>query len=105
MNGMLIGGRSLFLSMVVIGMGGTRRRVEKGMGSVYGSTFKLVGLGFLGMFTILLDPVIQSGFGWIGGAKRGCYGMLSLPFIKLLFINRQQCLNTYLVIMKIWFGQ
>ena len=58
MSGMPIGGRSLFASMVVRGMGGTRRRVREGMGSVYGSTFKLVGLGFLDMFTILLAPVI-----------------------------------------------
>ena len=91
---MPIGGRSLFASMVVRGMGGTRRRVGEGMGSVYGSTFKLVGLSFLGIFTIMLDLVIQSGFGWIGGAKKGCYGMFSLPCIRLLFINRQQCLNT-----------
>jgi hypothetical protein len=60
---MLIGGRSLFVSTAVIGMGGIRRRVGEGMGFVYGSTFNLVGLGFLGMFTILLDPVNQSGFG------------------------------------------
>ena len=105
MSGMLIGGKSLFVSMVVIGMDGTRRRVGKGMGSVYGSTFKLVGLSFLSIFTIMLDPVIQSGFGWIGGVKRGWFGMLSLPFIRLLFLNRQRCLNTYLGIMKIWFGR
>ncbi len=74
--------------MVVIGVGGIRRKVGEGMGSVYGSTFKLVGLGFLGMFNILLASVIQFGFGWIGGVMRGCYGMFSLPFIRLSFINR-----------------
>ena len=105
MSGMPIGGRSLFASMVVRGMGGTRRRVGEGMGSVNGSTFKLVGLGFLGMFTILLAPVIQFGFGWIGGTKRGYYGMFSLPFIRLLVISRQRCLNVYLGIKKIWFGR
>ena len=89
MSVMLIGDRSLFASMVVRGMGGTRRREGEGMGSVYGSTSKLVGLGFLGMFSILLVPGIRSGFGWIGGAKRGCYGRFSLPYIRLLFINRQ----------------
>jgi hypothetical protein len=55
---MLIGGRSLFVSMVVIGMGGIRRRVGEGMGFVCGSTFNLVGLSSLGMFIILLEPVI-----------------------------------------------
>ena len=30
---------------------------------VCGSTFNLVGLSFLGMFTIQLDPVFRSGFG------------------------------------------
>jgi hypothetical protein len=59
MSGMLIGGRSLLASMVVIGMGGIRRRVGEGMGSVYGSISNLVGLGFRSMFDILLDPEIN----------------------------------------------
>ena len=94
MNVMRIGDKLLFASMVVRGMDGTQRREGEDMGSVYGSTFKLVGLGSLGMFGILLVPGIRSCFGWIGGAKRGCYGRFSLPYIRLLFINRQQCLNT-----------
>ena len=105
MSGMLIGGRSLVVSMAMIRMDGIRRRVGEGMGSVYGSTFNLAGLGFLSMSIILLDPVNQSGFGWIGGVKKGCYGMFSLPFIKLLSISRRRCPNTYLGIMKIWFGR
>ena len=106
MSGMLIGGRSLVVSMVVvIGMDGIRRRVGEGMGSVYGSTFSLVGLSFLSMSIILWDPVNQSGFGWIGGVKKGCYRMFSLPFIRLLSISKQRCPNTYLGIMKIWFEQ
>ena len=105
MSGMLIGGRSLLASMGVIGMGGIRRRVGEGMGSVYESIFNLVGLGFRDMFVILLDPEIQSGFGRIGGVKRGCYEMFPLPYIRLPFIIRQRCLNIYHGIMKIWFGQ
>ena len=105
MSRMLTGGRSLFVSMGVIGMGGIRRRVGEGMGFVCGSTFILVGLGFLGMFIILLELVIQSGFGWISGVMRGCYGMFSLPFIRLLFISKQRYPNTYLRIMTIWYGQ
>jgi hypothetical protein len=72
MSGMLFGGSSLLVSMAVTGMGGIRRREEEGMGFVYGSIFNLVGLGFHGMFVILLDLAIQSGFGWIGGVKKGC---------------------------------
>ena len=105
MSGMLIGGRSLLASMGVIGMGGIRRRVGEGMGSVYESIFNLVGLGFRDMFVILLDPEIQSGFGRIGGVKRGCYEMFSLPYIRLPFINRLWCLSIYLGILKLWFGQ
>ena len=105
MSGMLIGGRSLLESMGVIGMGGTRRRVGEGMGSVYGNIFNLVGLGFRDMFVILLDPEIQSGFGRIGGAKRGCYEMFSLPYIRLLCINRLWCPSIYLGILKVWFGR
>ena len=105
MSGMLIGGRSLLESMGVIGMGGTRRRLGEAMGSVYGSIFNLVGLGFRDMFAILLDPGIQSGFGRIGGAKKGRYEMFSLPYIRLPFINRLWCLSIYLGILKLWFGQ
>ncbi len=78
MSGMRFGGRSLLASMAVIGMGGIRRRGGEGMESVYGSIFNLVGLGFRSMFGILLDPETQSGFGRIGGVKRGCYEMFSL---------------------------
>jgi hypothetical protein len=105
MSGMLIGGRSLLVSMAVIGMGGIRRKVGEGMGSVYGSIYNLVGLGFRGMFVILLDPAIQSGFGRIGGVKRGCYEMFSLPYIRLLSINRLWCPSICLGILKIWFGR
>ena len=91
MSGMLIGGRSLLVSMVVIGMGGIRRRVGEGMGSVYGSIYNLVGLGFRSMFDSLLDLEIQSGFGRICGVKRGCYVMFFRPYIKLRFINRLGC--------------
>ena len=93
---MLIGGKSLLESMVVIGMGDIRRRVGEGMGSVYGSISNLVGLSFRGMFDILLDPEIQSGFGRIGGVKRGCYVMFFLPYIRLRFINRLRCPSIYL---------
>uniref|UniRef100_A0A2N9FXR7 Uncharacterized protein n=1 Tax=Fagus sylvatica TaxID=28930 RepID=A0A2N9FXR7_FAGSY len=102
---MLIGGMSLLVSMGVIGMGGIRRKVGEGMGSVCGSISNLVGLGSLGMFSILLEPVIQSGFGWIGGMMRGCYGMFSPPFIRLPFISKLRCPNTYLGIMMIWYGR
>jgi hypothetical protein len=54
---------------------------------------------------ILLEPVIQSGFGWIGGMMRGCYGMFSPPFIRLPFISKLRCPNTYLGIMMIWYGR
>ena len=91
MSGMLIGGKSLLASMVVIGMGGIRRRVGEGMGSVYGSISNLVGLGFRSMFDILLDLEIQSGFGRICGVKRGCYVMFFIPYIRLRLINRLRC--------------
>jgi hypothetical protein len=76
--------------------------VNSALGDLANNT---LGLGFLSMFIILLDPVNQSGFGWIGGVKKGCYGMLFLPFIILLSISRLRCPNTSLGIMKRWFGQ
>ena len=105
MSRTLFGGRSLLVSTDVIGMGGIRRRGVMGMGFVCGSTFKLVGLGFLSMCSILWAPEIPSGFGWTIGILWGCYEMCSPSFIKLLFISKQRYPNTCLGIMKIWFGQ
>ena len=105
MRGMHTSGRSLLVSTDAIGMGGIRRRGVVAMGFVCGSTFNLVGLGFLSMCSILWAPEIPSGFGWIIGVMWGCYVMFSPSFIKLLFISKQRYQNICLGIMKIWFGQ
>jgi hypothetical protein len=70
--------RNAFWRQVIVSKYGCDRdgwHSKEGQGGhefVCGSTFNPVGLGFLGMFTIPLDPVIRSGFGWIGGVRRGC---------------------------------
>jgi hypothetical protein len=58
--------------MVVTRVAGTLRRAGKSMEFVCGSIFNPDGRGFPGPFTIPLDPVLRSVFGWIVGVRRGC---------------------------------